>query len=104
MIWLVGNKQNNVFNSWKWSSFFILAIWCVGQNIFVELFLYYDQLGEGKNLSWAPLIPTGNTFNPVLFEFNSRSVMFQTQLPWLILPPILYLAVIRLAKKFNNLY
>ena len=104
LIWLVGNKQNNVFNSWKWSSFFILAIWCVGQNIFVELFLYYDQLGEGKNLSWAPLIPTGNTFNPVLFEFNSRSVMFQTQLPWLILPPILYLAVIRLAKKFNNLY
>ena len=104
LIWLVGNKQNNVFDSWKWSSFFILAIWCVGQNIFVELFLYYDQLGEGKNLSWAPLIPTGNTFNPVLFEFNSRSVMFQTQLPWLILPPILYLAVIRLAKKFNNLY
>ena len=104
LIWLVGNKQNNVFDSWKWSSFFILAIWCVGQNIFVELFLYYDQLGEGKNLSWAPLIPTGNIFNPVLFEFNSRSVMFQTQLPWLILPPILYLAVIRLAKKFNNLY
>ena len=104
LVWMMGNKKNNIFDSWKWSSFFILAIWCVGQNIFVELFLYYDQLGEGKNLSWAPLIPTGNIFNPVLFEFNSRSVMFQTQLPWLILPPILYLAVIRLAKKFNNLY
>ena len=52
----------------------------LGQNIFVELFLYYDQLGEGKNLSWAPLIPTGNIFNPVLFEFNGRSVSFQTQL------------------------
>ena len=104
LIWLVGNKQNNVFDSWKWSSFFILAIWCVGQNIFVELFLYYDQLGEGKNLSWAPLIPTGNIFNPVLFEFNGRSVSFQTQLPWLILPPILYLAVIRLGKKLNRLH
>ena len=76
----------------------------LGQNIFVELFLYYDQLGEGKNLSWAPLIPTGNIFNPVLFEFNGRSVSFQTQLPWLILPPILYLAVIRLGKKLNRLH
>ena len=104
LVWMMGNKKNNIFDSWKWSSFFILAIWCIGQNIFVELFLYYDQLGEGKNLSWAPLIPTGNIFNPVLFEFNGRSVSFQTQLPWLILPPILYLAVIRLGKKLNSLH
>ncbi|MEL1224556.1 MAG: hypothetical protein VW522_09930, partial [Candidatus Neomarinimicrobiota bacterium] len=65
----------------------------------VELFLYHDQLGEGKNLSWAPLIPTGNSYNPQLFEFNNRSVMFQTQLPWILLPPFLYLAVIKLANK-----
>jgi hypothetical protein len=104
LVWMMSNKKNNIFDSWKWSSFFILAIWCIGQNIFVELFLYYDQLGEGKNLSWAPLIPTGNIFNPVLFEFNGRSVSFQTQLPWLILPPILYLAVIRLGKKLNRLH
>ena len=104
LVWMMSNKKNNIFDSWKWSSFFILAIWCIGQNIFVELFLYYDQLGEGKNLSWAPLIPTGNIFNPVLFEFNGRSVSFQTQLPWLILPPILYLAVIRLGKKLNSLH
>ncbi len=101
LIWVMGNKKNYIFNNWRWSSFFILTIWCIGQNIFVELFLYYDQLSENKNLSWAPLIPTGNIFNPVLFEINGRSLMFQTQLPWIILPPLLYLAVIRLTKKFD---
>jgi len=101
LIWVMGNKKNYIFNNWRWSSFFILTIWCIGQNIFVELFLYYDQLSENKNLSWAPLIPTGNIFNPVLFEINGRSLMFQTQLPWIILPPLLYLAVIILTKKFD---
>ncbi|MDA9920583.1 hypothetical protein N9D96_00785 [Gammaproteobacteria bacterium] len=101
LIWVMGNKKNYIFNNWRWCSFFILTIWCIGQNIFVELFLYYDQLSENKNLSWAPLIPTGNIFNPVLFEINGRSLMFQTQLPWIILPPLLYLAVIRLTKKFD---
>lgn len=101
LIWVMGNKKNYIFNNWRWSSFFILTIWCIGLNIFVELFLYYDQLSENKNLSWAPLIPTGNIFNPVLFEINGRSLMFQTQLPWIILPPLLYLAVIRLTKKFD---
>jgi hypothetical protein len=98
---MMGNKKNYVFTNWRWGSFFILAIWCIGQNIFVELFLYYDQLSEGKNLSWAPLIPTGNIFNPVLFEINGRSLMFQTQLPWMILPPLLYLAAIKLTKRFD---
>lgn len=101
LIWVMGNKKNYIFNNWRWSSFFILTIWCIGQNIFVELFLYYDQLSENKNLSWAPLIPTGNIFNPVLFEINGRSLMFQTQLPWIILSPILYLTVIKLTKKFD---
>jgi hypothetical protein len=101
LIWVMGNKKNYIFNNWRWGSFFILTIWCIGQNIFVELFLYYDQLSEGKNLSWAPLIPTGDIFNPVLFEINGRSLMFQTQLPWIILPPLLYLAAIKLAKRFD---
>ena len=60
-----------------------------------------SKQGEGKNLSWAPLIPTGNIFNPLIFEFNERSVMFQTQLPWIILPPFLYMTVIKLANKRN---
>ena len=101
LIWVIGDKKNYIFDNWRWGSFFILTIWCIGQNIFVELFLYYDQLSEGKNLSWAPLIPTGNIFNPVLFEVNGRSLMFQTQLPWMILPPLLYLAAIKLTKRFD---
>ena len=97
LLWITNGKNENVFLQWQWGSFFILVVWCIGQNLIVELFLYHDQLGEGKNLSWAPLIPTGNFFNPMLFEFNGRSVMFQTQLPWVVLPAVLYFSVIKLA-------
>jgi len=101
LMWVLNNKEQSIFLKWRWGPFLILLVWCIGQNVLVELFLYYDQLGEGKNLSWAPLIPTGNIFNPLIFEFNERSVMFQTQLPWIILPPFLYMTVIKLANKRN---
>jgi len=101
-LWLMWkyNKQNiQVFEQWNWGAFSILLIWFITQNLFVELFLYHDQLSEGKSLSWAPLAPTGQYFNPLLFEFNGRSVMFQTQLPWLIMAPILYKLTILLARR-----
>ena len=101
LMWVLNNKEQSIFLRWRWGPFLILLAWCIGQNLLVELFLYYDQLSEGKNLSWAPLIPTGNIFNPLIFEFNERSVMFQTQLPWIILPPFLYMTVIKLANKRN---
>ena len=101
LMWVLNNKEQSIFLKWRWGPFLILLAWCIGQNVLVELFLYYDQLSEGKNLSWAPLIPTGNIYNPLIFEFNGRSVMFQTQLPWIILPPFLYMAVIKLANKRN---
>ena len=101
LMWVLNNKEQSIFLKWRWGPFLILLAWCIGQNLLVELFLYYDQLSEGKNLSWAPLIPTGNIYNPLIFEFNGRSVMFQTQLPWIILPPFLYMAVIKLANKRN---
>ena len=101
LMWVLNNKEQSIFLKWRWGPFLILLAWCIGQNLLVELFLYYDQLSEGKNLSWAPLIPTGNIYNPLIFEFNGRSVMFQTQLPWIILPPLLYLAAIKLANKKN---
>ena len=101
LMWVLNNKEQSIFLKWHWGPFLILLAWCIGQNLLVELFLYHDQLGKGKNLSWAPLIPTGNIFNPLIFEFNGRSVMFQTQLPWIILPPLLYMAVINLANKRN---
>ena len=100
LMWKFSGKNNQVFQAWNWSAFSILFIWCITQNIFVELFLYHDQLSEGKSLSWAPLAPTGQFFNPLLFEFNERSVMLQTQLPWLIISPILYIAAIAMARKY----
>ena len=101
LMWVLNNKEQSIFLKWRWGPFLILLAWCIGQNVLVELFLYYDQLSEGKNLSWAPLIPTGNIYNPLIFEFNGRSVMFQTQLPWIILPPFLYMTVVKLANKRN---
>ena len=99
LMWRYAGKDTKVFNSWDWGAFSVLMIWCVGQNILVEMFLYHDQLSVGKPLSWAPLIPSGPYFNPLLFEFNDRTVMLQTQIPWLILPPFLYIAVIKLSNK-----
>ena len=83
-------KEQSIFDDWSWQAFLILLILCIGQNIFVEMFLYYDQLAVGKNLSWAPLAPTGQWFNPVIFYFNERTISLQSQIPWLLMTPILY--------------
>ena len=99
LMWKYSKQNIQVFEQWNWGAFSILLIWCITQNLFVELFLYHDQLSEGKSLSWAPLAPTGQFFNPLLFEFNGRSVMFQTQLPWLIMAPILYKLTILFARR-----
>lgn len=99
LMWRYSGKNYQVFQQWNWAAFSILLVWCIAQNLLVELFLYYDQLSEGKLLSWAPLAPTGQFFNPLLFEFNGRSVMLQTQLPWLIMAPVLYKTVIIMARK-----
>ena len=99
LMWKFSKQNIQVFEQWNWGAFSILLIWCITQNLFVELFLYHDQLSEGKSLSWAPLAPMGQFFNPLLFEFNGRSVMFQTQLPWLIMAPILYKLTILLARR-----
>ena len=99
LMWKYSKKNSQVFEQWSWPAFSILLIWCIAQNLFVELFLYHDQLSEGKRLSWAPLSPTGQFYNPQLFEFNQRSVMLQTQLPWLIMSPILYKAAIIMARR-----
>jgi len=99
LMWKFSKQDIQVFEQWNWGAFSILLIWCITQNLFVELFLYHDQLSEDKSLSWAPLAPTGQFFNPLLFELNGRSVMFQTQLPWLIMAPILYKLTILFARR-----
>ena len=98
LMWLVNGKDSSVFREWKWIAFGILSFWCVSQNIIVEMFLYHDQLSNGKPLSWAPLSPLGPYFNPVLFEFNNRTIMLQSQIPWLVLPWFFYSTLINLNK------
>ena len=75
------------------------GLWALGQNIGVEMFLYHDQLAVGKPLSWAPLAPTGPWWNPLLFEFNGRTITLQGQLPWLLAPWLIYGGVIALSRK-----
>ena len=98
IMWLSHKKDVSVFKKWKWSAFCILLTWCIGQNILVEMFLYHDQLAEGKPLSWAPLSPLGPYFNPTLFEFNDRTIKLQSQVPWMILPWFFYRTLINLNK------
>jgi hypothetical protein len=99
LTWLLCNRDNAIFITWSWRAFTIFMLWCVGQNIGVEMFLYHDQLAEGKILSWAPLAPLGSYVNPELIEFNGRRIMLQTQIPWLILPPLIYYLAIFLKKR-----
>lgn len=96
LMWITHKKDSIVFKKWKWSAFSIFFIWCVSQNILVEMFLYHDQLADDKLLSWAPLSPFGPYFNPILFEFNDRSIMLQSQIPWLIIPWFFYRTIINL--------
>ena len=96
LMWITHKKDSIVFKKWKWSAFSIFFIWCVSQNILVEMFLYHDQLADDKLLSWAPLSPFGPYFNPILFEFNDRSIMLQSQIPWLIIPWFFYKTIINL--------
>lgn len=99
LMWIYAKRDYKIFTYWSWSAFSVFMLWCIGQNILVEMFLYHDQLAEGKDLSWAPLSPAGSYFNPLLFEFNERRLMLQTQIPWLILPALIYKTVIFMNKK-----
>ena len=102
LMWLVSGKHPRVFQHWHWGAFGVFMIWCLAQNIIVEMFLYHDQLAVGKPLSWAPLSPFGNSINPVLFYINNRAILLQTQLPWLIMTPILYLYSIKSYKRIHK--
>ncbi|MDG1079287.1 MAG: hypothetical protein P8P12_04040 [Porticoccaceae bacterium] len=96
LVWLLMGRGDSVYREWNWRVFSLLMVIFIGQNIFVEMFLYRDQLADGKHLSWAPLSPLGMWFDPILFQFNDRSIRLSSQLPWLILTPLLYLGLIRL--------
>ena len=87
---IISRYNEKIFMEWNWIYFCILMVFTLSQNIFVEMFLYFDQISIGKPMSWEPFSPFGNTLNPELLFINGRSIMLQTQLPWLIMTPILY--------------
>lgn len=99
LVWLLFGRRGEVFRRWHWGAFAVLLFWFVGQNILVEMFLYHDQLAEGKSLSWAPLAPTGPWFNPTLFELSDRTVTLQGQVPWLLMTPLFYATLIRYLRR-----
>ena len=94
LVWRLRGRDDAVLRRWDWGAFAILLGWFIAQNVLVEMFLYHDQLAEGKPLSWAPLVPTGPWLNPVLFEFRDRTITLQGQVSWLIMAPLFYGGVI----------
>ena len=95
LVWLAMGRRDSIYRQWNWGVFGLLLALFIGQNIFVEIFLYHDQLAAGKQLSWAPLSPMGSWFDPVLFEINDRTLRLSSQVPWLILTPLVYLGLIK---------
>jgi hypothetical protein len=102
LVWLFYGRSDVAFTQWRWGAFVVLLVWFVGQNLLVEFSVYQQQLAEGLRLSWAPLIPTGPWFNPVVLEIGGRTAQLQTQLPWLLMTPIYYLLLIRIYRRFNS--
>ena len=91
-------KNDSFLHKWDWKAFSMLLFIFLLQNILVEVYLYHDQLAEGKPLSWAPLSPLGNMFNPILLTLSDRTVMFQNQVPWILTTPIFYILLLYLNK------
>ena len=100
-VWLLSGRKATLFTHWRHSVFLCLLFLFIGQNILVEMFLYHDQLEVGKPLSWAPLSPFGPWWNPVLFEFQGRTITLQGQLPWLFMTPLFYAGVLAYLQQIN---
>ena len=97
----LSNNNTKVLYKWNWNFFFILLAVFIAQNLFVEMYLYHDQLSIGKPLSWAPLSPLGPQLNPILFTFSERNISLQSQIPWLIMTPLFYKYLIYYLNKNN---
>ena len=100
-VWLLSGRKATLFTHWRHSVFLCLLFLFIGQNILVEMFLYHDQLEVCKPLSWAPLSPFGPWWNPVLFEFQGRTITLQGQLPWLFMTPLFYAGVLAYLQQIN---
>jgi hypothetical protein len=85
--WRFGDPAR-VFRRWHWGAFLLLLVWFLAQIILVGMFLYHDQLAEGKPLPSAALAPTDPRLSPTLFELQDRTIALQGHLPWLLRAPL----------------
>ena len=99
LTYLIFRRSTEIYTKWRLGPFLVFYSWCLLQNVYVELFVYQDQLAQGNELSWAPLSPAGNLFNPMLFKWGNKSLYLQTQMPWILFGPIAYWLAIKFAKK-----
>ncbi|MDB9985539.1 hypothetical protein OAD84_01105 [Pelagibacterales bacterium] len=88
-------KNSSVpFEKFVWPAFLILLVWYIGQNIWVEMILYHNQIGNDARISWGPLMPLGPWYNPTLFSFGEREATLQSQLVWFISTFMIYFIAI----------
>ena len=90
------------FEKFLWPAFLILFIWFMGQNIWVEVILYHNQIGNDARISWGPLMPLGPWYNPALNVFGEREVTFQAQSVWFIGTFLFYYLAIFNYRRFKG--
>jgi len=88
-VWLAGGKTLRLFHSINVWVIVILFLSFVGQNIFVELVIYKDQLTSDHELSWAPLSPK---WIDTITLFGA-TMKFHVQMTWVLMVPIFFLTV-----------
>jgi len=100
-MWAVHGFRDTAFRHWTWRAAGFLFVWFVGQNVYVE-YMIHAQVNPEWQLSWAPLIPTGPWFNPVLFTIAGREITLQTQLPWVLMVPLFWVLVIGARRRWSD--
>ena len=90
------------FEKFLWPAFFILLVWYVGQNIWVEMILYHNQIGNDARISWGPLMTLGPWYNPTLFSFGEREATLQSQGVWFISTFMIYYIAIFNHRRFKG--
>ena len=96
-------NKSSPFEKFIIPAFLILLSWFLIQNIWVEIVLYYNQVGGDARLSWAPLMPLGPWLNPTLFSMFEREVTFQGQIVWVLATPIYYFVMIYFHRQTKGL-
>jgi len=96
-VWLAGGKTLRSFQQFNILALAILFVAFVGQNVFVELVVYRNQLTTEHALSWAPLSP--KCLDTI--DLFGISLKFNTQITWVLMVPIVFLVVRYFMPKSN---